>query len=277
MAVRTVILPQRASLGPRSELRDLLDHRDLLLLLVRKDLRAKYKGTALGFLWSLLNPLLMMAVYALVYSFLFRFSMPRYPIFLLSGLLAWNAFSATITAGAGSVLLNGTLVKRVRFPVELLPLTSSLSAIVNFLLSLLVLVLFAGIYRQPLGWSLVALPAILVLQTLWATGLALMLSAVMVYFRDVEYLVQVALAIWFFATPVIYPLAIVQHSHHERIAALIQANPMTWFIESYQRIWHDDLWPVGWQMLAMTCVAILSLVLGRLVFRRLQRRFAEEV
>lgn len=277
MAVRTVILPQRTSLGLRSEVRDLVDHRDLLLLLVRKDLRAKYKGTALGFLWSLLNPLLMMAVYALVYSFLFRFSMPRYPIFLLSGLLAWNAFSATITSGAASVLLNGTLVKRVRFPVELLPLTSSLSAIVNFLLSLVVLVLFTVIYRQPLGPSLIALPAVLILQTVWSIGLALMLSAVMVYFRDVEYLVQVALAIWFFATPIIYPLAVVQHSHHERIAALIQANPMTWFVVSYQHIWHDNQWPEGWQMLAMTGVAAASLIAGRWVFRRLQRRFAEEV
>ena len=255
---------------------ELFTYRSLVRNLVLKDLKVRYKHSILGFLWSLLNPLLMMAVYALVYSFLFRFQMDRYPIFLLSGLLGWNAFTATITSGASSVLLNGTLVKRVRFPVELLPLTSGLSALVNFLLSLIVLVLFTVFYRQPLGVSLIALPAVLVLQTIFSIGLALMLSAVMVYFRDIEYLVQVALAMWFFATPIIYPLSIVGHKH-QRIADLIQANPMTWFATSYQHIWHDDQWPIGWQMLAMTGIAILSLVAGRWVFRRLQRRFAEEV
>src|SRR5579872_1376412 len=149
----------RAARPPLSwEVRDLLGHRDLLLLLVRKDLKVKYKGTALGFFWSLLNPLLMMIVYAVVYTVLFRFQVPRYPIFLLAGLLPWNAFLAAVNSSALSIVLSGNLVRRVRFPLELLPLTTVLSSLVNLLLSLAILFVFAAIYRQPLGPPLLALP-----------------------------------------------------------------------------------------------------------------------
>ncbi len=275
MAAGSIIVT-RAARPPLSwEVRDLLRHRDLLLLLVRKDLRVKYKGTALGFFWSLLNPLLMMIVYAAVYSILFRFQVPRYPIFLLAGLLPWNAFLSAVNGSALSIVLSGNLVRRVRFPLELLPLTTVLSSLVNLVLSLAILFIFAGVYRQPLGAPLLTLPLLLVLQGLLSLGIALMLSAITVYFRDLEYLVGVALTVLFFATPIIYPLSALHG--HQNLVFWLKLNPLTWLALSYQGVWHDNRWPEGWQLAALAALDVVWVAAGWWVFRRLRRRFAEEV
>jgi lipopolysaccharide transport system permease protein len=263
-----------AKRGLRGELAEVLTHRDLLLLLVQKDLKVKYKGTTLGFIWSLLNPLLMMIVYTVVFSFLVRFQVPRYPVFLLSGLLAWNCFASAIGAAGTSLIAASNLVRRVRFPLEFLPLTSVLSTLVNFLLSLAILVVFALAFRQTLGPPLLLLPLLLVLQTLFTIGVSLVVSALLVYFRDVEYLVSIGLMALFFLTPVIYPLSAVPSSH---AAMVIRLNPLTWLITSYQNVWHDNLWPSLNGLLAFAVVSVAMLLVGRFVFRRLEGRFAEEV
>jgi lipopolysaccharide transport system permease protein len=275
VAAPAMIVTRAARPSLRWEVRDLLRHRDLLVLLVRKDLKVKYKGTALGFFWSLLNPLLMMIVYAVVYTVLFRFKVPRYPIFLLAGLLPWNAFLAAVNGSALSIVLSGNLVRRVRFPLELLPLTTVLSSLVNLLLSLAILFVFAAIYRQPLGPPLLALPLLLILQSLLALGIALMLSAITVYFRDLEYLVSVGLTVLFFATPIIYPLSALKG--HKNLIFWLNLNPLTWLATGYQGIWHDNRWPEGWQLVALAGLGIVWVAAGWWVFRRLRRRFAEEV
>ena len=256
------------------EIGDVVRNRDLLLLLVLKDLKVKYKGTALGFFWSLLNPLLMMVVYTLVFSVLVRFQIERYPVFLLSGLLPWNAFTAAITAASTSMVANANLVRRVRFPLEFLPLTSVLSGLVNLVLSLVILLVFALAFRQPLGPPLIALPLLLVLQALLTTGICLVLSALLVYFRDIEYLVGIGLSALFFMTPVIYPLSAVGGN---KLGLVLRLNPMTWLVTSYQSIWHENTWPKPSYLVALACTSVLMVLLGRLVFRRLQGRFAEEV
>lgn len=260
--------------GLLGEVGRIAEHRDLLRLLVTKELKIKYKGTALGFLWSLLNPLLMMVVYSIVFSVIARFAMPRYPIFILSGLLPWNAFAAAISAAALSIVLNGHLIRRVAFPREFLPFTSVAATMVNLVPSLPVLLLFALAYHQPLGWPLLALPLLLILQAVLTTGIALILSAVTVYFRDVEYLVGIGTTVWFFATPIIYPLSIFQG---HRVGVLLALNPMTWLMTSYQRIWHENQWPDPHQLLALAALSIVLLLIGAMVFNRLERRFAEEV
>jgi lipopolysaccharide transport system permease protein len=256
------------------ELADIARHRDLLILLVQKDLKVKYKGTALGFFWSLLNPLLLMVVYSVVFSVLVRFQIERYPVFLLSGLLPWNAFVATITSASTSLVANANLVRRVRFPLEFLPLTSVLSGLVNLVLSLAILLVFALLFRQPLGAPLIMLPLLLVIQLVFTTGVCLVLSALLVYFRDLEYLVGIGLTALFFLTPIIYPLSAVGGN---RLAIILKLNPMTWLITSYQSIWHDNAWPKPSYLVAFAAMSLLVLLLGRFVFRRLQGRFAEEV
>jgi lipopolysaccharide transport system permease protein len=263
-------LPQR----PIAAATALLRHRDLLLLLVQKELKVKYKGTALGFFWSLLNPVLMMLVYAVVFSVIVRFSTPRYPIYLLSGLLPWTAFTTAISGATTSIIVNGSLIRRVRFPMEILPLTSVLAALVNLVPSLGVLLVFAIFYRQPLGLPLLALPLLIALQTLLTTGLALIVSALTVYFRDLEHLIGIGLTVWFFATPIIYPIALFEG---KRLYSLMLLNPMLWLMTSYQRIWHENRWPEPGFLLALAATGVAVWLLGSLVFSRLSRRFAEEV
>ncbi len=256
------------------ELRDVVRHRDLLLLLVQKDLKVKYKGTALGFFWSFLNPLLMMIVYTVVFSILVRFQVQRYPIFLLSGLLPWNAFALSLQAASVSLVANSNLVRRVHFPLEFLPLTSVLSGLVNLVFSFGILLVFALVFQQPLGLPLLMLPVLLLLQLVLTLGMCLCLSALLVYFRDIEYLIGVGLTAFFFLTPVIYPLSAVSTS---RVGFFLRFNPMTWLITGYQSIWHDDAWPDPVSLGALAVSSIALLLFGRWVFRRLQGRFAEEV
>jgi ABC-2 type transport system permease protein len=265
--------PQRKSLA--RELSDIVQHRDLLVLLVKKDLKVKYRGAALGFFWSLLNPLLMMLVYSVVWSLITRFPIHNYQLFVLSGLLPWNAFAAIVPGATVSLVANSNLVRRVRFPLEFLPITPVLSGIVNLLLSLCLLVVFALVLRQPLGLPLLALPVLLILQVVLTSGVSLLLSAVLVYFRDVEYLITIGLTAWFFLTPVIYPLQALPG--HGRAAFFIGLNPMTWLVTSYQAIWHANRWPDWRSMAALAVFSAVTLLVGRFVFRRLEPRFAEEV
>jgi lipopolysaccharide transport system permease protein len=256
------------------ELSDVLRHRDLLLLLVQKDLKVKYKGTALGFVWSLLNPLLMMLVYTTVFSLITRFPVKNYPIFLLSGLLPWNAFNLSLQAGSMSLITNANLVRRVHFPLEFLPLTSVLSGLVNLVMSFGILVVFVLAFRQPLGWPLLMLPVLVVLQLLFTSGVCLCLSALLVYFRDIEYLIGVGLTAFFFLTPVIYPLSAVSNT---KVGWILSFNPMTWLITGYQAVWHGNEWPDPTFLVALAVASVVMLLFGRWVFRRLQGRFAEEV
>jgi ABC-2 type transport system permease protein len=265
--------PARKSLA--GELADIVRHRDLLLLLVQKDLKVKYKGAALGFLWSLLNPLLMMLVYTVVWSFIARFPIHNYQLFVLSGLLPWNAFSTVIPGATASLVGNSNLVRRMRFPLEFLPITPVLSGVVNLLLSLCLLVIFAIVLRQPLGLPLLTLPILLILQVVMTSGFALVLSAVLVYFRDVEYLITIGLTAWFFLTPVIYPLSALRG--HGKVALLIGLNPLTWLVGGYQAIWHANAWPDWGSLGALAVFSFVMLLVGRFVFRRLEPRFAEEV
>ena len=260
---------------PLRDLSDLVEHRDLLSLLISKELKIKYKGTALGFMWSLLNPLLMMLVYTAIFSVIARFPIPQYPIYLLSGLLPWTAFAGAVTAATLSIILNGHLVRRVKFPNHFLPITSVAASLVNLIPSLGVLVIFVLAFRRPLGWPLLALPLLLLMQAVFTAGIAMILSAITVYFRDLEHLIGILVTVWFFGTPIIYPLATFRG--HQVLGTLLLMNPMTWLISGYQAIWYYDRWPEAWQLLALAGVGLALWMVGTLVFGRLQRRFAEEV
>jgi ABC-type polysaccharide/polyol phosphate export permease len=257
-----------------AHLRRLVRHRDLLLLLTQKDLKAKYKSTFLGFLWSMLNPLLLMLVYAAVFSVVVRFQMPRYPVFLLAGVLPWNAFIISISTASLSIVGNGYLIRRVTFPREYLPLASVLSGVVNLCLSLGLLFVFALAFRQPLGAPLLALPLLILLQAVFTAGLSFFLAALVVYFRDLENLIQIGLAVMFFVTPIIYPFQAVKNTPVSWVLAI---NPMGWLITDYQGIWHDNQWPDVPLLIAFAALALLALGAGWALFKALEGRFPEEV
>ncbi len=280
---------------------------ELLRELVRRDLQSRHKGSALGAVWSLLNPLLYMIVFTAVFSRLVRFpgtcasgGVPPYPVFLLSALLAWNFFSQGVGYGLRSVTDNATLVKKVAFPRVLLTLSSAIAALVNYLISLLLLVPLLIFFHVGVGLPLLLAPVLILIVFGLTFGLGLLVAAGNVYFRDVDYIQGIVLQVWFFLTPIIYPLATVAKvktgGTDVRIhllgltigplAAVAFLNPLTWISVSFQDIVACNFWPaydpttginhaVGLGYSAI--VAVVLLVVGLLVFRRAEGRFAEEL
>jgi lipopolysaccharide transport system permease protein len=280
---------------------------ELLRELVRRDLQSRHKGSALGALWSLLNPLLYMIVFTAVFSRLVRFGSscpsggtPPYPVFLLSALLAWNFFGQGVGYGLRSVTDNATLVKKVAFPRVLLTLSAAIAALVNYLISLVLLIPLLIFFHVGVGFPLLLAPVLILIVFAFTFGLGLLVAAGNVYFRDVDYIQGIALQVWFFLTPIIYPLALVAkvepggtdlrlHLFGITIgpfAAIVYLNPLTWISVAFQDIVACNYWPsfdpttginhaVGLGYSAV--VAALLLGVGLLVFRRAEGRFAEEL
>jgi len=259
------------------DLRALVDRRELLLTFASRDLRARYKGSALGFAWNFLNPLLQLVVFWILFGVLLQ-SRPLtatgekpFPIFLFVGLLPWTFFATSLSGGAASIVANGSIVKKVRLPVQLLPAASVLSALANYLLSLLILFAVLALVgpRHPEG--LIYLPVLIAVELLLALGFAYLLAALNVFFRDVEHILGIALLAWYFLTPILFPIAIVADRPREQ--ALLYLNPMTSLIVGYQRALLDGL-PPEWETLAYTTAfAAAAFVAGFAYFHRAKDEF----
>ena len=260
-------------------MRALVTHRELLQDFAWRDLRSRYKGTALGFAWNFAIPLLQLAVFYLLFGVLLR-QRPQtgtgeqnYAVFLFVGLLPWTFFASSLSAGASAVLSNGAIVKKVRLPLQLLPAASVLSSLVNFLLSLVVLfaILLAFGPRHPEG--LLVLPLLIAIQLVMNLGFAYLLVAGNVFFRDVQHILGILLTAWYFLTPVLFPVSIVADRPTER--ELLYLNPMTAIIVSYQRALLDGLGP-EWDRLAYSAlVALVIFAAGFAYFRRSKDDFEE--
>lgn len=269
----------------------MLRYRELLRELVRRDLQSRHRGSVLGNLWSLLNPLLYMLVFTAVFSHFVRFnaSVP-YPVFLLSALLAWNFFSQGVSYSMRSVTDNGALVKKVAFPWVLLTLSAVIAAFINYLISLILLVPLVLFFHVPMQAPLLLAPALAVITFGLTLGLGLLMAAGNVFFRDIEYILAIVLQVWFFLTPIIYPIC-VPHGDCTPTAAtsdtgfhlfrtIVDANPLTWVAVSFQDIVAYHRWPElsHWQGLGYASgVALLLLTAGIIVFNRAKGRFAEEL
>ncbi|MGE3619119.1 MAG: ABC transporter permease [Acidimicrobiia bacterium] len=265
----------------------LFGQRDLYVNLTLRELRGKYKRSALGWAWSLLNPLATMAIFSVVFRFFLKVEIPAgdpsglhvFAFFLLCGLLPWNAASAGITGGMGSLLGNANLINKVFFPRELLVAANTTSVSISLLIELGVLVaalLVAG--SMVLPWlPLVAL--VVVVQALFVYGLALLLSVAAVYFRDIQHLVGIALQLWFYATPIVYPraLAVDALADQPLLRWLYEANPMLRFVAIYRDVLYDLRGPELGDVLAVLAATVVSLAVGLAVFRRLEPRLAEEL
>jgi ABC-2 type transport system permease protein len=266
---------------------------ELLTELVRKDLKVKYKNSALGFIWSLANPLLYLAVFTLVFTQLLKNGIDDFPVLFMSGFLVWNFFNLATLSGTGSVVGNANLVRKVRFPRVVLPLSSVGFAGVHFVLQLgVLLALLAVFYRDAFGPQLVLLVPALAVVTVFATAMALLASALNVRFRDVEHLLEVILLAWFWLTPIVYPVTFVR----DRLAGspwlfrLYMANPMAGVVAAMQRAIYvhpvaggRQILPAGGYGFYLTwlgvagAIALVLLAVGWWTFRRLQADFAEEL
>jgi ABC-type polysaccharide/polyol phosphate export permease len=248
-------------------------YRDLLRNLVARDLRVKYKGSTLGFAWSLLHPLVMAAVYTVAFRYILAVRIERFPLFLLSGLLPWMFFAGALTQATGSIADHGTLVRKVAFPRVVLPLGAIAAQFVQFLLMFIAVVPVAVLFGTGLSPALLALGPVLALQLAFTAGIALLTATAYVYFRDARHLLDVLLQIWFWLTPVVYSAALVPPPLDQFFAL----NPMAAFVTSYQRIVLDAAWPTPAAALAMLGASLASVLVGLVVFSRHQRRFAELV
>jgi ABC-type polysaccharide/polyol phosphate export permease len=252
---------------------ELYRFRALIATLVLRDLRARYRGSFFGFLWSFLNPLLLMLVYALVFAVYLRVPMDNYAVFLLSGLLPWLWFSSSLGHSASVIVGSGGLVKRIMFPAEILPLVSVLSNLVNLLLSLpllFVFLWFAGIRPGPM---LVFLPLLLVLQLLLTIGLALPLAALNVHLRDVEQILANGLVLLFFLSPILYPVTTVPGT----LRPLYFLNPVAGLVQSYQNVIFFGKEPHWIHLGGVAIAALVALPVGYWIFDRLRDSLAEEV
>jgi lipopolysaccharide transport system permease protein len=246
-------------------------YRDLLRHLVLRDLRHKYKGSSLGFVWSLLHPLLMAAVYSLAFRYIAPNGIEHFPVFLLSGLLPWMFFSAALAGAAGSIVDNSPLVRKVAFPRLILPLSAVASQFVQFLLMYAVIVPIVAIFSVGTSLALIALIPLIALQVVFTAGLALALSTAYVFARDTRHLLDIGLQVWFWITPVVYSAALVP----ELLRRILRWNPMTYFITGYHDIIVSHAMPTLLAFAILTLLAGGTAVFGWVVFARFQRRFAE--
>jgi lipopolysaccharide transport system permease protein len=260
---------------------DLLRYRDLFGNLFRRDFQARYKGSALGVVWSLANPLLLMAIYVLVFSLLWQVTdeIPHYPLYLLSGLAPWLFFSTSLTAAARSMLDNANLIRKTRFPRQLVPLSSVATQLVTFAVMLAVLlVLNMALIPEvrDTAWLAVPLAALLLC---FVGGLAIAVAAANVLFRDVEHLVGSLLLPWFFLTPILYSFdQIGAFEEHDTLVALLRwANPVTPPIEAIRApLWAGSL-PAAGDVVYLGVAAAAALALGAWVFNRADDRIAVEL
>jgi len=256
-----------------NDLRALVAYRGLLRGLVQRDLLVKYKGSLLGVAWSLLHPIVMVAVYTLAFRYVVRVPIERFPLFLLSGLLPWMFFASALGAATSSVADSGTLVRKVAFPRAVLPVAAVASALVQFLLMYTVLVPTAIVTGGGLSWAWLALVPVIALQVAFTTGLGLLLATAYVFVRDARHLLEVALQMWFWLTPIVYASSMAP----ETLQRWLRFNPMLHFITAYQGIVTQHAVPSPATFALLAALASISLATGWMVFTHRQGRFAEHV
>lgn len=261
--------------------RSLLTNKELLWNFTLRELRTRYKRSALGWIWSLLNPLGTMLVFTIVFGEVLDVAAPlgdpsglsSFPLYLLCGLLSWTFFSTSITTSMASLIGNAGLVRKVWFPREHLVLATVLSLLVSLGIEyslLMVALLIVG--NMVLPWIPVVV-LVLVLLAIFSAGLSLMLAAANVYFRDLTYLWTIVAQIWFYATPIVYPMSLVPDSYRPYYAL----NPMTKFVTALRDLAYHLRMPTLGTLIYLLVVSLGMFVVGLTLFRRLSRRFAEEL
>lgn len=256
-------------LRARDEIRDIREHAALLYELVHRDLTIRYKRSFLGFLWTMLHPLLLMLIFVVVFAAVFQGRTPRYETYFLSAYIAWSFFSQTAINAMASVAWNGPLMKRVRVPLSLFTLANTVSGLLNLALSLVVLLAIMLAVGAPLHRALWFLPVSLLLVAIFTLGVSLALTAVSIFFGDVREMVQAAMPALMYLTPIIYPISIVP----ERFRWLIKLNPLVYIVEIVRDPIYYGILPSPMTLFVATVVSFGALAIGWMIFRHLAPRF----
>lgn len=257
-----------------NKLKEIYAYREMIISLVRKELRGRYKGSVLGFLWTFLNPLLQLMVYTLVFSVILRAGIEKYYLFLFVALIPWLFFSSSVAAGSSCIIHQKDLVKKIYFPREVLPISHVTTCFINMLLTFIVIFLVIIISGIGINFNAILyLPVIMVVEYILALGMAMIFSALTVFLRDLEYILGIVIMAWQFLTPIMYSIDIVP----EKIMPIFMANPMTPIIIAYRDILYYKKIPELGTLLHALILGIVILFIGSIVFDKLQKRFAEEL
>lgn len=251
----------------------LYQYRELLKSNVKKDIRGKYKGSFLGILWSFINPLLTVLVYAIVFPYILRVKQENYLIFLIVGVIPWSFVTNVIMQGSTSILNNAEIIKKVYFPREILPISVATSGLVNFLISSLIILIFIIFSGIGLTKYILLFPFIAILQYLLLLGITFITCSVDIYMRDLEYIVNFFLNLAFYATPIIYSVDMFP----AKFRWILNINPFAVIIESYRDILLNGVFPDISSLLYITILSLVVLFFGYFIFRKLEKGFAEEV
>ncbi|MGN0973213.1 MAG: ABC transporter permease [Bacilli bacterium] len=254
-------------------LKNLYEYRELLKSNVKKEIRGKYKGSVLGVLWSFINPLLQVLVYAIVFPYIMRIQTDNYLIFLIIGIIPWTFFTTVINQGMITVRINSGIIKKVYFPREILPISVATSGLVNFLISCIIILLFCIFGGVGISWHLIFLPLIMLIEYIFSLGLVLGLSAINIYIKDTEYIVQFILNMLFYATPILYQSSLFP----SKIRWVLEINPLTQMVEAYRDIFLYHQIPGFGNIVYILIISLVVFFIGLCIFRKLEKGFAEEV
>lgn len=256
-----------------SELRELWRYRDLLKMLVANRIKTRYKRSALGVVWTLLNPLLTTLVLTIAFSYLLRFELKNYPIYLLVGLLFWNFFNQTTNDAMHTLIWGSSLIKRIYVPRTIFAVSVVGNGIINFFLALIPLLLIMLGMQHPIRPTLLLLPFAIVLMAMFTLGFSLLLSTLAVFFVDVVDMYSVILSAWFYLTPIIYPASIIP----EKYLPFIRLNPLNNLLGLFRSLIYLGEMPAPLSWLKAAVIATLTLLLGWWIFTRKVDEFAYRI
>lgn len=252
---------------------NIYNYRELLKTNIKKDVGGKYKNSFLGVLWSFINPLLQIAVYALVFQVILRSNIENYAVYLCCALIPWQYFSSIVLRGAAVIIDNGNILKKVYFPREILPISLVTSEGVNFLISSIIIIGFVLFSGVGLSVNVLWFFLILIIQYIVSLGIAFIVSSLTVYFRDLLHLLGVFMQLLFYATPIVYSIDAVPTNFQW----LLKLNPMSYLIEGYRDVFYYKTSPNFQNLAIALLMGVVLCVAGYFIFRKLEKRFAEEL
>lgn len=257
-----------------SKFKEIYAYREMIISLVRRELRGRYKGSVLGFLWTFLNPLLQLLIYTIVFSNIIRMGIDKYYLFLFVALIPWIFFSTSLITGSSCILNQKDMVKKIYFPREVLPIAHVTTNFVNMLLCFIVIFIVLAFSKVQINMvALLYLPIIMVVEYILSLGIAMIASAITVFFRDLEHILGIIGMAWMYLTPVMYSIEIVPKNY----LTLFNLNPMTPIIIAYRDILYYGQVPKLGTLVHAFVLGIMILCIGFVVFNKLQRSFAEEL
>lgn len=252
---------------------ELYKYREFLKTSIKKEFRGKYKKSFLGVLWSFLSPLFQLLIYSLVFPFILGNKIENYTVFLIVALMPWTFFSNTILQSAACIVNNGGIVKKVYFPREILPISTATSNLINFLITQIIVLIALLVSGIGIGKSIIIFPIIVIIQYLLQLGLSFIFSAITVYIRDVEYIINIFMMLMFYLCPIVYEPSMIP----DKFITLFKLNPMFHIVSFYRTILYDKQIPNLTEIGQVLILCIIILLIGYGIFNKLKKKFAEEL